>query len=73
MIKKVDGYLLTNLIKHKYLVKVRTFLAAKAVEILDYVKSIQTLSAAKAVEMLDYVEPIPRHIHFTHWYKRSND
>ena len=41
MIKKVDGYLLTNSIKHKYLVKVRPFLAAKAVDIFDYVKPIQ--------------------------------
>ena len=37
----VDGYLLTNSIKHKYLVKVRPFLAAKAVDIFDYVKPIQ--------------------------------
>ena len=41
MIKKVDGYLLTNLIKHKYLVKVRPFLAAKTVDMFDYVKAIQ--------------------------------
>ena len=39
MIKKVDGYLLTNSIKHKYLVKVRPFLAAKAVD--NYVKPIR--------------------------------
>ena len=41
MIKKVDGYLLTNSIKHKYLVKVIPFLAAKAVDMFDYVKPIQ--------------------------------
>ena len=41
MIKKVDGYLLTNSIKHKYLVKVRPFLAAKTVHMFDYVKPIQ--------------------------------
>ena len=41
MIKKVHGYLLTNSIKHKYLVKVRPFLAAKAVDMFDYVKPIQ--------------------------------
>ena len=41
MIKKVDGYLLTNSIKHKYLVKVRLFLAAKAVDMFDYIKPIQ--------------------------------
>ena len=41
MIKKVDGYLLTNSIKHKYLVKVRPFLAGKAVDMFDYIKPIQ--------------------------------
>ena len=41
MTKKVDGYLLTNSIKHKYLVKVIPFLAAKAVDMFDYVKPIQ--------------------------------
>ena len=41
MIKKVDGYSLTNSIKHKYLVKVRAFLAAKAVDMFDYIKPIQ--------------------------------
>ena len=41
MIKKVDGYLLTNSIKHKYLVKVRPFLAAKDVDMFDYIKPIQ--------------------------------
>ena len=41
MIKKIDGYLLTSLINHKYLVKVRPFLACKSVDMLDYVKPIQ--------------------------------
>ena len=41
MIKKVDGYLLTNSIKHKYLVKVRPSEAAKAVDMFDYAKPIQ--------------------------------
>ena len=41
MIKNIDGYLLTSLINHKYLVKVRPFLAAKSVDLLDYVKPIQ--------------------------------
>ena len=41
MIKKIDGYLLTSSINHKYLVKVRPFLAAKSVDMLDYVKPIQ--------------------------------
>ena len=34
MIKKIDG----SSINHKYLVKVRPFLAAKSVDMLDYVK-----------------------------------
>ena len=41
MIKKIDGYFLTSSINHKYLVKVRPFLAAKSVDMLDYVKPIQ--------------------------------
>ena len=41
MIKKIDGYLLTSSINHKYLVKVRPFLAAKSVDMLDYVKPIE--------------------------------
>ena len=36
MIKKLDRYLLTNSIKHKYPVKVRPFFAAKAVDMFDY-------------------------------------
>ena len=42
MIKKIDGYLLTNAINHKYLVKVRPFLPAKSVDLLGNVKPIQT-------------------------------
>ena len=41
MIKKIDGYLLTSSINHKYLVKVRPFLAAKSVDMLGYVKLIK--------------------------------
>ena len=41
MIKKINGYLLTSSISHKYLVKVRPFLAAKSVDMLDYVKPIK--------------------------------
>ena len=41
MIKKIDGYLLTSSINHKYLVKVRPFLGAKSVDMLDYVKPIK--------------------------------
>ena len=41
MTKKADGYLLTNSIKHKYLVKVRPFLAAKTVDMFHYVKPTQ--------------------------------
>ena len=41
MIEKIYGYLLTRSINHKYFVKVRPFLAAKTVDMFDYVKSIQ--------------------------------
>ena len=41
MIKKIDGYLLTSSMNHKYLVKLRPFLAAKTVDTLDYVKPIR--------------------------------
>ena len=41
MIKKVDGYLLTNSSKYNYLVKVRPFLAPKAVDMFDCVKPTQ--------------------------------
>ena len=41
MIKKIDGYLLTSSINHKYLVKVRPFLAPKSVDMLDYLKPMQ--------------------------------
>ena len=41
MIKKIDGYLPTSSINHKYLMKVRPFLPAKSVDMFDYVKPIQ--------------------------------
>ena len=41
MIKNADGYLLTGSVNHKYLVKVRPFLAAKSVDMLDYVKPVK--------------------------------
>ena len=41
MIKIIDGYLLTSSINYKYLVKVRPFLAAKSVDMLDYAKPIK--------------------------------
>ena len=41
MIKKIDRYLLTSSINHKYLVKVRSFLAAKTVDMFGFVKPIQ--------------------------------
>ena len=41
MIKKVDGYLLTTSIKHKYIANVRPFLAAKAVDMFCYAKPVQ--------------------------------
>ena len=38
MVKKIDGYLLTSSVNHKYIVKVRLFLSAKTIEMLDYTK-----------------------------------
>ena len=41
MIKKADGYSPISSISHKYLVKVRHFLAAKTVYMFDCVKPVQ--------------------------------
>ena len=38
MVKKIDGYLLTSSVNHKYIVKVRPFLSAMTIYMLDYVK-----------------------------------
>ena len=41
MIKKVDGYLLTSSLKHKYLAKTRYFSTAKSIDMHDYIKPTQ--------------------------------
>ena len=41
MIKKVDGYLLTDSLKHQYLVKSRPFSKAKSIDMYDYIKPTQ--------------------------------
>lgn len=41
MIKKIDCYLLTSSVNHKYIVKVRPFLSVKTVEVFDYIKLTQ--------------------------------
>ena len=41
MVKKIDGYLLTSSINHRYIVKVRPFLSAKTINMVDYRKSAQ--------------------------------
>ena len=41
MIKKVDGYLLTGSLKHKYLVKTKPFSTAKTIDMYDYIKPNQ--------------------------------
>ena len=38
MIKKIDGYLLTRSINHKFLVKVRPFTTAKTIGMYDHLK-----------------------------------
>ena len=41
MIKKVDGYLLTSSLKHRYLVSTRPFLTAKTIDLYYYIKPTQ--------------------------------
>ena len=41
MIKKIDGYLLTSSINHKYIVKVRPFVTAKTDDMYDHIKPTQ--------------------------------
>ena len=41
MIKKINGYLLTSSINHKYIVKVRPFVTAKTDDMYDYIKLTQ--------------------------------
>ena len=38
LIKKIDGYLLTKSINHKFLVKVRPFTTAKTTDVHDHLK-----------------------------------
>ena len=38
MVKKIDAYLLSSSVNHKYIVKVRPFLSAKTIDMLDYIK-----------------------------------
>ena len=40
MIKKIDGYLLTKSINHKFLVKVRPFTSAKTIDVYDHLKPL---------------------------------
>ena len=41
MVKKIDGYLLTSSIHHRYIVKVRPFLSTKTIDMVDYIKPTQ--------------------------------
>ena len=38
MVKRIDGYLLTSSINHRYIVKVRPFLSAKTIDMVDFIK-----------------------------------
>ena len=40
MVKKIDGYF-TGSINHRYIVKVRPFLSAKTIDMVDYIKPTQ--------------------------------
>ena len=41
MVKKIDLYLFTSSINHKYIVKIRPFFLAKTIGIVDYIKPTQ--------------------------------
>ena len=41
LIKKIDVYLLTSSVSHRYIVKVRLFLSVKTVDMFDYIKLMQ--------------------------------
>ena len=41
MVKKIDGYLLTSSINHRYVVKVRPILSAKTIDMVGYIKPTQ--------------------------------
>ena len=41
MVKKIDGYLVTSSINHRYIVKVKPFLSAKTIDMVDYIKPTQ--------------------------------
>ena len=41
MVKKIDGYLLTCSINHRYIVKVRPFLSEKTIHMVNYIKPTQ--------------------------------
>ena len=41
MVKKINGYLLTSSINHRYIVKKRPFLSAKTIDMADYIKPTQ--------------------------------
>ena len=41
MVKEVDGLLLTSSLKHQYLVKTRRYLAAKTIDMYNYLKPAQ--------------------------------
>ena len=40
-VKKIDWYLITSSINHKHIVKVRLFLSAKTIDMVDYIKPTQ--------------------------------
>ena len=40
-VKKIDWYLITSSINHKYIVRVRLFLSAKTIDMVDYIKPTQ--------------------------------
>ena len=47
MVKEIDGYLLTSSINHRYIVKVRPFLSAKTIDMVDYIKPTQRFQSRR--------------------------
>ena len=41
MVKKIGGYLVTSSINHRYIVKLKPFLSAKTIDMVDYIKPTQ--------------------------------
>ena len=57
-----DGYLLTSSVNHKYIVKVRSFLLAKTIDMLDYIKPTQRFQSRRILTTCRDKRPILQQI-----------